>query len=135
MPFDDFLANSQADTGAGEFVASVKALEHAENTVEILRFDSQPIVLYRKQPFVVWLADRRNMHRGHAGFLILDRVGHQVLEQLDQLDLIGAYVGQGSWVTNAPLSAMTPPRFLTASCKARSLEVSSSSLPFVPTRE
>ena len=43
--------------------------------------------------------------------------------------------GRGSWVTSAPLSSMAPRRFISARCNASSLEVSSNSFPFVPTRE
>ena len=72
---------------------------------------------------------------GTARALVLDGVADQVLEQLDQLHLVGHDAGSGSWVTSAPLSSMAPRRLTSACCSASSLEVSSSSLPFVPTRE
>jgi hypothetical protein len=51
VPRNDFLTNSQADASAGKFVSFVQALEHTENFIEILRINTNAVVLNGKQPF------------------------------------------------------------------------------------
>jgi hypothetical protein len=48
VPLDDLLADRQADAGAVEFLALVQPLEHAEDSVEVLRLDPSPLSLHRK---------------------------------------------------------------------------------------
>ena len=48
MPLNNFLADGQANPGAGELVPFVQPLKHSEYLVEVLRIDSQPVVLHRE---------------------------------------------------------------------------------------
>ena len=50
MPLDDLLADGQSYAGATILFAFVQPLEHAENSSEVLRVNSDSVVLHRKQP-------------------------------------------------------------------------------------
>ena len=53
VPLDNLLADGQAYAGAGELFPLVQPLEHAENLFEILRVNSQSVVLHREDPFLL----------------------------------------------------------------------------------
>ena len=44
MAFDDFLADGEADAGAGVMFAGMEALEDLKDAVEVLRGDADAIV-------------------------------------------------------------------------------------------
>ena len=50
MPLDDLLADGQANAGTGELFPFVQPLEHAENLFEVLRLNSESVVLHREYP-------------------------------------------------------------------------------------
>src|SRR5580658_11178221 len=53
IPLDDLLADGEAYAGAAELLAPVQPLEHAEDLLEILRLDAEPVVTHREQPPLV----------------------------------------------------------------------------------
>ena len=67
VPLDDLLADRQADAGAGELVSLVQPLEHAEDPLEVLRVDPQPVVLHREEPLPVAVLRGRDVHLGVPG--------------------------------------------------------------------
>src|SRR5688500_353678 len=50
VAFHDLPADGQSDTCTGEFFPPVESLEHSEDLLEVLRFDSQAIVLNGENP-------------------------------------------------------------------------------------
>jgi hypothetical protein len=88
VSLDDFLADRKADSGARELFSLVQSLEHAEDPVEVPSFDAQAVIRNRKHPLLLAL-DCRDVHPWSPGFLVFDRVSHQVLEELDELCRIG----------------------------------------------
>jgi hypothetical protein len=46
VPLNDFLADGQANPGARELVPFVQPLKHSEYFVEVLRIDSQTVVVH-----------------------------------------------------------------------------------------
>ena len=69
MPLDDLLADGQSDAGAGKLFALVQPLEHAENPFEVLRVDSQAVVLHRKYPLLSAVLGGGDVHAGTSGRL------------------------------------------------------------------
>jgi len=80
VPLDNFLADGQSDAGARELVPFVQPLEHAKDLFEILRLDSQSIVLYRKYPLLLAILGGGDVHPRDSGTLILDTVADKVLK-------------------------------------------------------
>src|SRR5664279_342432 len=72
VALDDLLADSEADAGAGEFVAFVQTLEHPKDALEVARIDADAVVADREGPAVVAVARGRNVDPGYAGALVLD---------------------------------------------------------------
>jgi hypothetical protein len=70
-----------------------------------------------------------------SGALVFDGVADKILKQLVNCISSAITGGKGSWVTSAPLASMAPRKLISALPRASSLEVSSNSCPFVPTRE
>src|ERR1700726_2902278 len=64
VSLDDFFADGQSNPGAGELFPFVQPLEHAENSFEILRIDSNPVVFHREGPFPVAVHGSRNVYMG-----------------------------------------------------------------------
>ena len=56
MPLDDLFADGQADAGTGELLALVQPLKHPEDLFEILRLDSEAVVLHGEGPFTAAIA-------------------------------------------------------------------------------
>ena len=96
VPLDDLLADRQADAGAGELFPLVQPLEHAEDPFEVLRLDSQPVVLAPRTSTSLAAVPGRDetWTCGDSGALVLDGVADQVLKQLNQLHLVGQDAGQ-----------------------------------------
>src|SRR5580692_5694478 len=92
MALHDLLAYRQADARAGKLFPLVQALEHAENSLEILRVDSEPIVL-NGEAILLAAIQRSDMDSGSSGILILDGVADQILKQLNKLHLVRQNVG------------------------------------------
>src|ERR1017187_8102088 len=91
--FDDPFTNGQPDAGTGN-VFAMQSLEDAEDAFAVLRIDADAVVAHLNQP-VVRTANCRNMNfRRHAGPGVFDPVADEVLEQLNQLDVIGVQTGQ-----------------------------------------
>src|SRR6185437_3924329 len=103
VPFDDLLADGQADAGAGKLFPLVQPLEHAKNLFKVLRINSQSVVFHRKHPFIFSAAGDGDMHLGNAaGALVLDGISDQVLEQLNELGFIRQDRGQGTMGDQRP---------------------------------
>jgi hypothetical protein len=88
MPLGYLLADGQSYTGAGVLVPSVQSLEHSENLVEVLRFDSDAIVLHRDDPSAPAIPGSRDMYPGHFATLVLDGIADEILKQLNQLHVV-----------------------------------------------
>src|ERR1700722_1365629 len=87
VAFDNFLADCQANAGAGVFVPGVQPLEDDENPLEVLRPYADAVVLHRELPM-----DNVSVH-GNVDFRCLetaelDCVADEVLEQLRQLSSV-----------------------------------------------
>src|SRR6185436_12325424 len=91
---DDLPADRQPDPGAGKLVAPVQALEHSEDLLEILRIDTQAVVVDRERPGRAAISCGGDVNSRDPRTLVLDGVADQVLEQLDQLNRIGENVGK-----------------------------------------
>ena len=87
MAFDDFAADSQSDAGAGN-VAAVKALEHVENAVVILGRYSFAVVSQAEHVLIASPFGSDADFRRAFPAPVLDGVAHEVLHQLDELNLI-----------------------------------------------
>jgi hypothetical protein len=83
VALDDFLADGQSDAGPVELFPFVQPLEHAKNPLEVLRLNSQSVVLHRKYPFGPGIAGSGNMHFWDSRTLVLDGIADQVLKQLN----------------------------------------------------
>src|ERR1700687_2647545 len=88
--FDDLLADGQADAVARIFAASVQTLEDHENTLGVLRSNSNSVVGHAEQPIVTRFLGR---HRDHWWRLSpeLDGVSDQILEDLRDLGAVGPH--------------------------------------------
>ena len=64
VALDDFLADRQADAGAGILVAGVQALEDQEDAFGVLRVDADAVVADGEEPCV---GAGRSAQRGCAG--------------------------------------------------------------------
>src|SRR5664279_4317507 len=94
MTLNDLLADGQSYTGAGELFAFVQPLEHAKNSFEVPRIDSQSVVLHREYPFLRAILGRGDVYLGNSGALVFDGVADKVLKQLNQLLLVRQDGGQ-----------------------------------------
>src|ERR1700722_210520 len=72
MPFDDFFANRESDARAVEFLPPVQSLKYPEYSLEKLRFDSKPVVLNGKHPFVGAVRRSRDVDARNSGAPIFD---------------------------------------------------------------
>src|SRR5258708_38747927 len=81
------FANRQADPGAGVLFA-VQALKDPKDIFQVLRFDTDAVVLDGKNPSAV-LKPRGDANLERLDGAILDGVADQVLKQLQQQDLDG----------------------------------------------
>ena len=88
VPLDDLLADSQSDAGARKLFPFVQPLKHAENSLKILRVNSQAVILHRECPLLSAILGGRDVYLGHSRALILDGVADEVLKQLNQLSLV-----------------------------------------------
>src|SRR5687767_2352591 len=100
MALDDFLANGQADAGAGKLAPRMQPLEQTKNPVKVLRIDADPVVLDRKQPLRSGILDGADMDLRDGVAVILDRVADEVLKQLNQLRFIRQNAGE--WIMRHP---------------------------------
>jgi hypothetical protein len=93
VPFDDLLADRQADARAGVLVARVEALEDPEDPILIVGGNADAVVADRDDPFGV-TALRSQMDGGSGVAAELDCVADQVLEQVDELRLVAENGGE-----------------------------------------
>ena len=94
LTLDNFLTQSKSDASAGNF-SSMQAFEHAEHPVGVLRIDTDSVVPHRKQPsFRVSL--RRDVDSRRLLASVLNRIGNEVLEKLQQHNLFGHHGWQ--WI-------------------------------------
>src|SRR5574340_430848 len=75
------LADGEADAGPGIFALVVQPLEHHEDALEILRLDADAVVPHRKFISLAKILHRHMDSRNGRG-TELERIGHQVLEEL-----------------------------------------------------
>jgi len=80
MLLDNLLAYGQSNAGTGERFPCVQALEHAENLFEVLRVNSQSVVLHRECPFPPAAPGGGNMYPRNSRPLVLDGVADEVLK-------------------------------------------------------
>src|SRR6185503_4538874 len=90
MAFDDFLADRQADAGAGIFLAAVQPLEDQEDALKILRSDANPIIPHAEFPFCS-RALHSNMDFWPLLASELHSVPEQILEQLSELHFVAGH--------------------------------------------
>src|SRR3984957_19361969 len=91
QPLQDFLANSQSDSGALELVSPVQSLEKDKNLFKVLRGYPQAIVAHGKDPFIPTVFRSRNVYARDCGAAVLDRVSDEVLKYLSQLCFVRPY--------------------------------------------
>jgi hypothetical protein len=77
---DDLLTDGQPNARSSVFVASMQALEHAEDPLEILRIDADAIIGDRKNVAVGGVNGGRDVDPRRRRSMILDRIADQVLE-------------------------------------------------------
>jgi hypothetical protein len=84
MALDDSLADRQPDAASWIRIAPVKALEHGEYAIRVLRIDPDPVVGDAELP-VPAIAHGGHLDARQTVFDELDAVRDQVLEQLAKL--------------------------------------------------
>ena len=72
----------------------MQPLKHAKNLFEVLRIDSQPVVLHRKCPSFAAILGDGDMDFGDSRTLVFDGIADEVLKQLNQLHIVCHDVGQ-----------------------------------------
>src|SRR5918999_4712864 len=94
VALDHLLADREADARSGVLALVVQTLEHHEDALEILRLDADAVVSNFKGPGGGSLGDPY-MYPWNRSRVELERVAHQVLEELPELDLVGVHRGHG----------------------------------------
>src|SRR5437868_91030 len=91
MPFDDLLADRQADTRSRVISPCVQPLEQGEDPFLVLRLDADAVIANTERPRTE-VACGRNVHlRCFVRAVELDPVGDQVLKQLAELSRIALH--------------------------------------------
>ena len=80
MAFHDLLADGQPNAGTRKLFSLMQPLEHSKDPLEVLRFDTEPIVSNGKLSSLAPVLERRNAYSGSAALLVLDGVPNKVLE-------------------------------------------------------
>src|SRR5947209_2114816 len=94
VALDHLFADGQPDARTRVLLAVVQALEDQENALGVLRLDADAVVAHPKEPVTV-LAAGADVDPGRLAVLAeLDGVAEQVLEQLQQLGLLGRDGGE-----------------------------------------
>src|ERR1043165_9905826 len=93
VALDDFLADGEPDAGARILAHGVQPLEEHEDALEVLRLDADAVVGHRDAP-LARLLRRRDVDARHGAATELERVAHQVLEELRELHLVRLDGGQ-----------------------------------------
>src|SRR4030095_981185 len=95
VSLDDLFADGQPDACTLEFLAAMQSLKHAEDPFEVLGLDAEPIVSNGEHPLRLALSGGRYVYPGNPWALVFDRVPDQILEELNQLALVGHDARQG----------------------------------------
>ena len=95
MTLDNFFADRETDASAGEFFALVKALEHAENSFEVLRIDAEAIVFDGEHPFRPAIFCGGDVYPGDSAVLIFDGVADEILKFREQVGDFGTLLYAG----------------------------------------
>src|SRR5271157_6152458 len=90
VPLDDFLCDREADAGAWVFRRSVQALKDHEDPFGMLRVDSDAVISHGKAPLAIHFL-RRNVDARRGRAVKLESVADQVLNELEQLSLVGPH--------------------------------------------
>jgi hypothetical protein len=85
---NNLLAHGQSDSGAGELVLSVQALEKDEDLFKVSRVDPESIVSYGKNPVIATGLRGGEVHVGDFGTSVLDCVPDEILKYLGQLRVV-----------------------------------------------
>src|ERR1700733_5314132 len=83
---DNTAANGEADTAAG-YVATVQALEHAEDPIPVFGRDPNSVIRYGNQPLVRLWRDG-DVYSGRFGPAILQSMPVQILQPLNQMSMM-----------------------------------------------
>src|SRR5690242_4194366 len=94
MEVDNLSAQRQADASPWVRVTRMEPLKYHENPLSVGGFDSDSIVLTGELPLAAVLFGREPDGRGYVDAAELDRVGHQVREELDQQGSVAGDDGQ-----------------------------------------
>ncbi len=77
MPVDDFLADREANTGAGILCAGVQPLEKQKNALLILWVHADPIIADRESPLASQ-TDGGDMYFGSLLLAVFDRIPYEI---------------------------------------------------------
>jgi hypothetical protein len=92
MPFDDLLADGQADAGARVVRTCVESLEQNEDALQVPWLDANTVITHAKCPWSVLLQRGRDMHtRCFVWTVERDAICEQVLKQLAELSRVTLY--------------------------------------------
>src|SRR5215472_7189322 len=94
MEVDDLPAQRQADASPRIGVTGMQPLEYHEDPLPVSRFDPDSVVLAGELPLAAVLLGGETDDRGHINTAELDRVAHQVREQLYQQRPVSGDHGQ-----------------------------------------
>src|SRR5438876_10828983 len=83
VPLDDFLADGQADPGAGIILLSVQALEESENALRVAALDANAVVANGEQP-VRFFRACFDVNSRRRTSIELDGVTQKVFKQADE---------------------------------------------------
>jgi hypothetical protein len=89
VAFNDFLANSQADTGTTVFIPGVEPVKHREEFAEVLWLNPDSVVpyLYLNLAWIGLLGLYHNSW-GYSFPAIFNPVSNEILQHLTYLDRI-----------------------------------------------
>jgi hypothetical protein len=91
MARHDLLGDSQPDAGAAVLLPAVESLEDDEDPLEVVRLDPDAVVLDADAPAVQARVGGRDVDARGLGTPELDRVPHQVQEQVLELPRVTAH--------------------------------------------
>src|SRR5918995_4801286 len=101
VALDHLLADGQADAGSRVLALVMQALEHHEDALVVLRLDADAVVAHFEVPLGI-ISSNTNMYPRDRARTELQRIAHQVLQELRELRLVGVHGRHGVMGHHSP---------------------------------